>query len=140
MSDLRNIDISYKEGRAEKKKKNYLRAARLFKMCHCFYLYGELPEYYWHLESYGLDSESQYEYCKSKLTDEAQQMLEEEERQHFGNWRDFVRFNSEKMDEEEGIPSPNRSREKWWRRWMSWKRRGQQDAANLLLDSKMGRD
>ena len=117
MSDLGNIDATYQEGRAEKKKKNYLRAARLFRMCHNYYLYGELPVYYWHLETYGLDSESQYEYCKSKLTDEAQLMLEEEEKQHFGNWREFMRFNSEKIDEEKGIPSPNRPIEKWWRRW-----------------------
>jgi len=117
MSDLGNIDATYQEGRAEKKKKNYLRAARLFRMCHNYYLYGELPVYYWHLETYGLDSESQYEYCKSKLTDEAQLMLEEEERQHFGNWREFMRFNSEKIDEEKGIQSPNRPIEKWWRRW-----------------------
>ena len=123
MSDLGNIDATYQEGRAEKKKKNYLRAARLFRMCHNYYLYGELPVYYWHLETYGLDSESQYEYCKSKLTDEAQQMLEEEERQHFGNWREFMRFNSEKIDEEEGIPSPNRPIEKWCRRWGFRKRK-----------------
>ncbi len=123
MSDLGNIDATYQEGRAEKKKKNYLRAARLFRMCHNYYLYGELPVYYWHLETYGLDSESQYEYCKSKFTDEAQQMLEEEERQHFGNWREFMRFNSEKIDEEEGIQSPNRPIEKWWRRWGFRKRK-----------------
>ena len=118
MSDLGGIDLSYTEGKMEKKKKNYLRAARLFRMCHYYYTYGELPVYFWHLENYGINAESQYEYCKSKLTDEAQRMLEEEERQHFGNWREFIRFNSEKMDEEEGTPSPNRPIEKWWRRWL----------------------
>ena len=123
MSDLRNIDATYNEGRAEKKKKNYLRAARLFRMCHYYYVHGELPAYYWHLETYGLDSESQYEYCKSKLTDEAQQMLEEEESLLFGNWREFMKYNSKKMDEEEGIPSPNKPIEKWWRRWLFWKRK-----------------
>ena len=127
MSDLGNIDITYKEGKAEKKKKNYLRAARLFRMCHYYYVNGELPIYFWHLESYGLASESQYECCKSKLTDEAQRMLEEEERRYLGHWREFVRFDTQKMDEEEGLPSPNRPCEKWWRRWCFEKRKNRQD-------------
>lgn len=85
MSDLGSIDATYKEGRAVKKKKNYLRAARLFRMCHNYYLYGELPVYYRHLERYGLDAEWLYEDCKSKLTDEAQRMLEKEEYELCGN-------------------------------------------------------
>lgn len=112
MSDLGGIEMCYLEGKEEKKKKNYLCAARLFRMCHYYYEYGELPVYYPHLERYGIDAEWQYEDCKSKLTVEAQRMLEEEERTHFGDWREFMRFNSEKMDEEQGMPSPNKPRKK----------------------------
>lgn len=124
MSDLGGIDSSYKEGKEAMKKKNYLQAARLFRMCHYYYENGELPVYYMYLEQYGLDSTDKYEYCKSKLTDEAQRMLEEEE-EHRGDWREFIRFNCMKMDEEVGIPSPNRPRDKWWRRWILWKRKEQ---------------
>lgn len=112
MSDLGGIDMSYTEGKMEKKKKNYLKAARLFRMCHNYYVYGELPVYYWHLETYGLNAESQYEYCKSKLTDEAQRMLEEEDKLCFEHWRDYVRFDEMKIEEESGTPSPNRPKKK----------------------------
>ena len=102
-----------------KKKKNYLRAARLFRMCHYYYEYGELPVYFCQLERFGMDSQSQYEYCKSKLTDEAQRMLEAEEYGHHGSWRDFVRYDIMKMVEEEGFPSPNRPQEESrWKRWL----------------------
>lgn len=118
MSDLGGIDMSYTEGKMEKKRKNYLKAARLFRMCHYYYTYGELPVYYWHLECYGLNAPDQYEYCKSKLTDETQRMLEEEENMHFDHWRDFILFNDKKIEEESGMPSPNRPKEKWW--WRRW--------------------
>ena len=121
MSDLGNIDGTYQEGMAEKKKKNYLCAARLFRMCHHYYEYGELPVYYPHLERYGLDAGWQYEDCKSKLTDEAQRMLEKEEDEHYGNWREFVHYDYKKIEEESSSPSPNRPIEKWWRRWIFWK-------------------
>ena len=119
MSDLGGIDLSYREGKEEKKKKNYLRAARLFRMCHYYYTYGELPVYFSHLEKFGMNAMEQYEYCKSKLTDEAQQMLGTEMYKHEGSWRDFVRYDIMKMKEEENTPSPNRPEEdSWWRRWM----------------------
>ena len=118
MSDLGGIDMCYREGKDEKKKNNYLCAARLFRMCHYYYEYGELPEYYPQLESYGLDAMGQYEYCKSKLTDEAQRMLEKEEEGHSGDWREFVRYDLEKIEEESNAPSPNRPKKKhWWSRW-----------------------
>ena len=122
MSDLGNIDGTYQEGMAEKKRKNYLCAARLFRMCHNYYEYGELPVYYQHLERYGIDAGWQYEDCKSKLTDEAQRMLEKEEQEHYGNWREFVHYDYEKTVEESNYPSPNRPKKKpWWRRWLFWK-------------------
>ena len=119
MSDLGGIEMCYLEGKEEKKKKNYLCAARLFRMCHHYYEYGELPMYYPHLESYGIDAEWQYEVCKSKLTDDAQRMLENEEHELYGNWREFVRYDGEKIREESNSPSPNRPKKKpWWSRWI----------------------
>ena len=114
MSDLGNIEPPYREGLAEKKAKNYLRAARWFRICYYYYEYGELPMYFMQLESYGLDAMDKFEYCKSKLTDEAQRMLEKEEREHYGDWREFIRLNYKKMDEEENMPSPNRPKEVCW--------------------------
>lgn len=70
------------------------------------------------LEKNGIDAEYQYEICKSKLTDEAQRMLENEAHEHFGNWRKFVLFDGEKISEESGSPSPNRPQKTWWRRWV----------------------
>ncbi len=119
MSDLGGIDLNYSEGKLEKRKKNYLKAARLFLVCHYYYNYGELPVYYSHLERYGLNAMNQYEFCKSKLTDEAQRMLEKEEREFEGSWRDFVSFVYQRIKEEEGLPSPNRPVEKGRvRRWL----------------------
>lgn len=83
--------------------------------------YGELPVYYPHLEFYGQDAMGQYEYCKSKLTDEAQRMLENEEEKHSSSWREFVRYDSDKIEEESNTPSPNRPKKKrWWRLWTGW--------------------
>ncbi len=110
MSDLGNIDGTYKEGMVQKKRKNYLRAARWFRMCQKYYEYGELPVYYKYLEEYGLDSFNQYEYCKSKLTEETQQMLDQEEKEHFGSWREFVKFDYMKIKEEYDMPSDKTSR------------------------------
>ena len=122
MSSLGGRDLSYREGMEEKKKKNYLLAARLFRNCYYYYEYGELPVYYSHLEQYGLDSIDKYEYCKSKLTDEAQRMLEEEEENFHGDWREFIRYNIKKLLEEEDFPSPNRPKEKGrLRRWLDKK-------------------
>lgn len=112
MSDLGGIEICYIEGKEQKEKKNYLCAARLFRMCHHYYEYGELPVYYPLLKRYGLDAKRQYKDCKSKLTDETQHMLEKEEQEHHGNWREFVRHDSEKIREEAGSPSPNRPKKK----------------------------
>ena len=118
MSSLGGIDMSYREGMEEKKKKNYLLAARLFLNCYYYYEYGELPVYDWRLEKYGQDAINQYEYCKSKLTDEAQRILEYQEETFHGDWRDFIRFNIQMMQEEADSPSPNRQKDK--RKWLRW--------------------
>lgn len=135
MSDLGGIDMSYTEGKMEKKRKNYLKAARLFRMCHYYYTYGELPVYYWHLECYGLNAIDQYEYCKSKLTDDAQRMLEEEENMHFDHWREFIKFNDKKIEEESYMPSPNRPKEKWW--WKRWFRKRPKNPSHDTNDNPL---
>ncbi len=110
--DIYGILCCYDEGMAEKKKRNYLKAARLFRMCRYYYEQGELDTYYWHVERRAWKSYYCFNYCKAKLTKEAQQMLDKEESEFLGHWRDFVRFDQQKIDEEEGFPSPNRPK-KW---------------------------
>ena len=89
-----------------------MKAARLFRMCRYYYEQGELDTYYWHVERRAWKSYYWFDYCKAKLTKEAQQMLDKEESEFLGHWRDFVRFDQQKIDEEERFPSPNRPK-KW---------------------------
>ena len=108
MGDAYGILGSYEEGKTARKKKNYLQAARCFRMCRYYYEQSELPVYYIQVEFYAMRSYHWFDYCKSKLTEEAQEMLEKEESEFHGNWRDFVRFDQQKIDEETGTPSPNK--------------------------------
>ena len=108
MQDVYGIIGCYEEGMEAKKKKNYLEAARCFRMCYYYYEYGELNVYYRHVERRAQKSYYWFDYCKSKLTEDAQKMLELEESAFRGNWRDFVRFQQQKIDKEKGVPSPNR--------------------------------
>jgi hypothetical protein len=112
MQDAYGILYSFDEGKYAKKKKNYLQAARCFRICRYFYEQGELSEYYPHVERRALKSYHWFDYCKSKLTDEAQNMLDKEEAEFCVNWRDFVHFNYQKIEEEKGMPSPNRPRKR----------------------------
>ena len=122
MSDLRNIEPPYLDGMEAKKEKNYLRAARYFRICSYYYELGELPVYDEQLDFYGKHAHSQYKFCKYRLTDEARRMLEKEEREHRGSWREFVYFNYQKIMEEANMPSPNRPVEKNKRkRWKLWR-------------------
>lgn len=126
MSDLGNIEPPYKEGMKEKQSKNYLRAARWFRICFYYYDDGELPFYDIYLEYYGLDAIDQFEYCKSRLTDEAQGMLEMEEEEHQGDWEEFIQFNYKKMKEEANLSSPNRPYKKWTKQqWIEWRQKQQ---------------
>ena len=112
MQDAYGILGCYDEGMKAKKKKNYLQAARYFRMCRYYYEQGELNVYYWHIERRALKSYYLFDYCKAKLTDEAQKMLDKEESEFRGHWRDFVRFDGEKIEAEECLPSPNRPKKK----------------------------
>ena len=77
-------------------------------MCRYYYEMGELDTYYWNVERRAQKSYYWFDYCKSKLTEEAQKLLELEESAFRGNWRDFVRFQQQKIDKGKGVPSPNR--------------------------------
>ena len=50
MQDAYGILGCYEEGMEAKKKKNYLEAARCFRMCRYYYEMGELDTYYWNVE------------------------------------------------------------------------------------------
>ena len=108
MQDAYGILGCYEEGMEAKKKKNYLEAARCFRMCRYYYEMGELDTYYWNVERRAQKSYYWFDYCKSKLTEDAQKLLELEESAFRGNWRDFVRFQQQKIDKGKGVPSPNR--------------------------------
>ena len=112
MQDVYGIIYCYEDGMSAKKKKNYLQAARSFRMCRYYYEQGELNVYYRHVERKALNSYHWYDYCKSRLTDEAQNMLDKEEAEFRGHWRDFVRFDIEKIEAEAGLPSPNRPKKR----------------------------
>ena len=80
MSSIGAIIETYEDGMEAKRQKNYLRAARLFRMCSCYYEEGELPEFFEKVKRYGEDAMSQFEECNSMLTKKAQRMLKKEER------------------------------------------------------------
>lgn len=108
MRDAYGILDCYEEGMEAKKKKNHLKAARCFRMCYYYYEYGDLNVYYRHIERRAHKSYHWFDYCKSKLTEDAQKALELEESSFCGNWRDFVRFQEQMIDKEKSLPSPNR--------------------------------
>jgi hypothetical protein len=112
MQDVYGILGCYDEGMCAKKKKNYLQAARCFRMCRYYYEQGELNVYYRHIERKALNSYHWFDYCKSRLTNEAQNMLDKEEAEFRGYWRDFIRFDCQKIDEEKDLPSPNRTKKR----------------------------
>ena len=112
MRDIYGIIGCYDEGMEAKKEKNYLQAARCFRMCRYYYEYGELNFYFSHVEKRAKESYRLYVRCKSKLTKEAQYMLYIEEAEFRGCWRDFVKFDQQKIMEEKDSPSPNKSKKK----------------------------
>ena len=112
MQDAYGILGCYDDGIRAKKKKNYLQAARNFRMCRYYYEHGELDYYYSHIEKRALKSYYWFNYCKTKLTEEAQEMLDKEESEFRGSWRDFVRFNQQKIEDEKSLPSPNRPKKR----------------------------
>ena len=108
MQDAYGILDCYSDGMDAKKKKNYLQAARCFRMCRYYYEQSELSDYYFQVERRAHKSYYWFDYCKSKLTDDAQNMLENEESGFRGHWRDFVRFDEQRIKEEKDTPSPNK--------------------------------
>lgn len=118
MSSIGAVIETYEEGMEAKRQKNYLRAARLFRMCSYYYEEGELPEFSEKVKRYGENSMWQFEKCNSMLTKKSQRMLKKEERMFKSkNWTEFVAFDAEKTRQEHNTPSPNKSQKSWWKRW-----------------------
>ncbi len=109
MSSLDSVIEYYNKGIEAKTEKNFLRAARYFRMCYYHFQEGELPLFDEKVKQCGEDSTRQYYFCKSRLTDEAKRMLEKERKTMLnGNWQKFVQFTYNKILEEWNTPSPNR--------------------------------
>ena len=116
-----DVIYTHKEAKAAKRKRNYLKAARLYRMCHYEYYNGELGDiFFLHVQIYGESAYRRYLYCKSKLTNEAQMMLEKEE-DEMGDWRKLVRLDSDRIEMEKGSPSPNKPKDR--KRWMKYFRK-----------------
>lgn len=113
-----DVIYTHEEAKAAKRKRNYLKAARLYRMCHNHYNYGELGDiFYSNVLRYGLSAYDSYLYCKSKLTNEAQMMLEKEENE-MGDWREFIGFDSDRIEMEKDSPYPNKP--SFWKKWMKY--------------------
>ena len=119
MSSIIAVIETYEEGMEAKRQKNYLRAARLFRMCSYYYEEGELPVFFEKVKRYGEDAMSQFEKCNSMLTKKGQRMLKKEERNFKKKkWTEFVAFDAAKIQQEYNTPSPNKSQKSWWKRWL----------------------
>ena len=79
---------TYEKALEAEKQKNYLKAARLYRMCDQIYHSGELGDIFiQQVQDYGTTAYGCYLSCKSKLTKEYQHILEEVEKIVFGDWK-----------------------------------------------------
>lgn len=108
MSAIGPIHDNYCDGVAAMKAGNYLCAARYFRICYLFYEEDELPYWYEEKDCHGGDAIFMFWKCRSKLTDEAQGMLQDEWKKYGGNWNDMVDYDCEMIGKEYNQPSPNR--------------------------------
>lgn len=115
MSAIGPIIDNYEAAKQAEKEKNYLLAARYYRICSLFYENGELPMYDSQVEEYGTNSYSSYLSCRAKLLDEAQQMLTSEMKDFYKrkrdgsiDWRKFIDEEYDRIMSEHGKPSPNR--------------------------------
>lgn len=108
---------TYEKALEAEKQKNYLKAARLYRMCDQFYYNGELGDIFiQQVQDYGTTAYGCYLSCKSKLTKKYQYFLEEDEKIMKEDWIEKVKYDFDKIKAEENMPSPNREVKSWWER------------------------
>ena len=108
---------TYEKALEAEKQKNYLKAARLYRMCDQFYYNGELGDIFiQQVQDYGTTAYGRYLSCKSKLTKKYQYFLEEDEKIMKEDWIEKVKYDFDKIKAEENMPSPNREVKPWWER------------------------
>lgn len=114
-----DVIAAHQTARSARWRRNYLRAARSYRMCHYYYNNGELGDvFYFHVQTYGESAYYYYLKCKSKLTDEVQRMLENEEESM--DWKSLVKYDDKKILSEWNMPSPNRPTRiaRWWKNFI----------------------
>lgn len=114
MSDLYGLISSYDEAEEFRKKKDYLRAVRLYRMCIVYYENGELYPYDRDAERKAFDARGKYDKCLSKLTDSAKLAMSLELKRYtddsftFGEWKEFLSEESKRIDLEVDASSSNK--------------------------------
>ena len=95
---------TYDKALEAEKQKNYLKAARLYRMCDQIYHSGELGDIFiQQVQDYGTTAYGRYLSCKSKLTKKYQYFLGEEEKYWKGDWKEKVKYDSDRIKIEENI-------------------------------------
>ena len=107
MTEVSHIIETFEFAKKAKKKKKYLLAARLYRLCTIYYENGELGPYDPDVKKFGTSASDKYEKCISKLSHSEQEMLDAEEAKYFPEngsyfiweWRNFVKEERERIDE-----------------------------------------
>lgn len=115
MSAIGPIIDNYEAAKQAEAEKNYLLAARYYRICSLFYENGELPMYDSLVEKYGTNSYSRYLSCRAKLLDDVQQMLTSEMKDFYRrkcngsiDWKTFIDEEYNRIMSEHGKQSSNR--------------------------------
>lgn len=99
----------YEQGLMAWKKKKYLLAARLFRLCALYYANCELGMYDREVQNEGTSALYKYDKCRAKLSHLEQERLDAEEAKYISEdrnyfiwtWRDFVKEERSRIDENE---------------------------------------
>lgn len=114
MSESYEVIETYKAATKARRKRKYLLAARLYRLCAVYYENGELGEYNPDIQDYGMSASFEYEWCKNRLSKQKQEMLDNEALEYapdatntdllyrwgMSNWYDFTKEEWEKIDPE----------------------------------------
>lgn len=97
MADFATVIDTYEDGMAAMKEKDYLTAARLFRICNYAYEIAELPVFMKEVQQYGERAEGKYRACLRKLPKVQREMLEREEELHYANWGEGIKYDYEQL-------------------------------------------
>lgn len=106
MSHIGAVIDSYNDALAAEQAKNYLTAARHYRLCILFYENGELPCFVQEVKEDAGIAYSGYARCRSKLCTEIQDMLDTEKSKYVSssyfvwNWQDFVNEEYQRIEAE----------------------------------------